>query len=414
MTKKLLMIPWLILMSSTFVYWATDMEWEWKTESGSTVRCINISLDWDQVWQVKIQWETGGEYEEVFVTTWTEISPICHEYSSKGKHSATLEVLSWKNENNELVENDLSYVGFLNQEVTNLTKLESNTLDYFVLSDDWSNKLSDEQYDNIIKNIKVPNKTDIRVEKWGITNQSSTWKSSSWSWKSSGWWSKSGTKTVWNSEKTLTTTWTDTKDSVKKDNVNEPNKENPGKWEVKAKTSPSNKKAPVILNQWAYTEEVKKAYKWAYENDVTTIQTLDNARPEEELLRWQMAKILVNYAINVLWKEITSIPSYCSWDDDEEWPNEEIKSYWKKACALWIMGVNVKSFNPMWKVSRAQFWTALSRLLWWDKNNATWDNYYEWHLSALKWNGYLDNITSPKERTEKRQWVWVILERTTK
>jgi hypothetical protein len=43
---------------------------------------------------VKIQWEAGGEYEEVFVTTGTEISPVCHEYPSNGNHSATLEVLS--------------------------------------------------------------------------------------------------------------------------------------------------------------------------------------------------------------------------------------------------------------------------------------------------------------------------------
>jgi len=405
--KKLLAIWWWIIFAFTFVCWATDIEWERKTENGSTVRCINVSLDWDQVWQVKIQWEEWGEYEEVFVTTWTEISPVCHEYSSNWKHSATLEVLSWKNENNETVENDFNYVGFLNQEVTDLTKLESKTLDYFVLVDEWSNKLSDEKYDEIIKKIDIPNKAEVHVEKWWITNttRNSWW--SSWKWGWSGSWIKSKTTTsTWDNKKWEISTGVDLKIKEEKDNKKEE------KW-IFEKKAPSVKTA-IIPNNSEYSDEIKSAYIWAYQNDITTINVLDNANPEWELLRGQMAKILVNYAVNVLWKEITSIPSYCSWDDDEERANEEMKSYWRKACALWLMWVNVKSFNPMWKVSRAQFWTALSRLLWWNKNNTTWENYYEKHLNALKWNGYLDNTNSPKERTEKRKWVRVILKRTTK
>lgn len=416
--KKLFILWCLWFLSTAFVCWATDVEWEWKTEAWSTTRCISVSLDWDQVWIVKIQWENWWEYEDAYVTTGTQISSICHEYPSTWKHSASMEVLSWEDQNGDSVANDLNYVWFLNQKVTNISKLESQTLDYFVIKENASDKLTNEQYNNIKENLSIPQAAEVRVEitsssnnnsnSWNWTSSSSSWGSSS---SSSSWgWSRSSSKTT----ETRTTTPAKRLTEIKKAIKNQETSTwtvNEIKKGTKTTTPSKTNKTPTILSD-KYNEEVINAYQWAYANDITSIEILENARPESELLRWQMAKILVNYAVNVLWKEVTSIPSYCQRDDDEDWPTEEMKHYWKLACALWIMWINVTSFEPMRQVSRAQFGTALSRLLWWDIYNTSWETYYEKHLDALKDNGYVDKIDNPRERTEIRQRVWVMLERT--
>ena len=132
-----------------------------------------------------------------------------------------------------------------------------------------------------------------------------------------------------------------------------------------------------------------------------------------------MAKMVVNYAINVLWRELPKqTPEQCYWWDDEEaWESEEMKEYAKKACALWIMGIDMENFEPMRYVTRSQFWTILSRILWWEHYNVhhTKDSpYYVQHLNALKKSWIMTQIDNPEERIELREWVWVMLMRSEK
>ena len=134
------------------------------------------------------------------------------------------------------------------------------------------------------------------------------------------------------------------------------------------------------------------------------------------LLRWHLAKIAVNYAVNVLWRETpTKIPSRCVWwDNESDWESEEIKDYARKACALWLMGLYVEDFLPNKVVSRAEFWTVLSRLLWWDAYNVIDTSnmpYYELHLKALKDASIMTQIDNPLGRRELREWVRVMLRR---
>ena len=167
-----------------------------------------------------------------------------------------------------------------------------------------------------------------------------------------------------------------------------------------------------------YAEEVIDAYKWAYENDITTLKILEGANPNDDMIRWHMAKVVVNYAVNVLWVEKSeALPWYCNWmDKEDDWGSAEIKFYAKNACALWIMWINMKEFMPNKKVTRAEFWTIVSRLLWWNKydvQKATKNNpYYIRHLEALKRNGIITQIENPTKIIEKRKWVWVVLKRT--
>ena len=182
-----------------------------------------------------------------------------------------------------------------------------------------------------------------------------------------------------------------------------------------------NKDSELVItdhNKEVYSSEVIDAYKWAYNNDITTINSLDKAKPNNAIIRGHMAKVVVNYAVNVLWKEAPEeIPEHCKWNDNtKDWESAEIKEYAEKACALWIMWINVNTFQPKNVVSRAEFGTILSRMLRWDKYDVAKASkeipYYENHLKELKEKWIMTQIDNPLNRKELRKWVWVMLKRT--
>ena len=71
-----------------------------------------------------------------------------------------------------------------------------------------------------------------------------------------------------------------------------------------------------------------------------------------------------------------------------------MKVYIKTACQLGLMGIGTTHFNPNDEISRAQFGTILSRLIWGTKyNNGS--NYYANHLNALKLAGIMTQISNP-------------------
>ena len=160
-------------------------------------------------------------------------------------------------------------------------------------------------------------------------------------------------------------------------------------------------------------KEVADVYEWAYENNITTMVSLNDSDPDGVVKRWHLAKMVVNYAINVLWQELPEkIPSYCRWNDNKkDWESEEIKDYAVKSCALWLMWLDMPKFLPNLEVTRAQFGTIMSRLLWW-KKYAWWTPYYRKHLNALKENNIMTQIENPEKRIELRWWVWLMLRRS--
>jgi hypothetical protein len=142
-------------------------------------------------------------------------------------------------------------------------------------------------------------------------------------------------------------------------------------------------------------------YEWAYDNEITTIDSFALADPDWYVKRWHMAKMVVNYAVNVLWKvEPQYLPAKCIFNDrNVEWESQEIKTFAQRACALWIMWIRIDKFYPKQLVSRAEFGTVLSRLLWgseYDIINPS-DNtpYYRKHLEALKREWIMTQIDNP-------------------
>lgn len=167
-------------------------------------------------------------------------------------------------------------------------------------------------------------------------------------------------------------------------------------------------------------EDIECVYKWAYSNWITTMKTLKAADPDGYVKRWHMAKMVVNFMVNILWRpmpketpsECLSLKAWPGW-----WESVEIKQYAVKSCKLWIMWINMKDneFLPNNVVSRAEFGTILSRILWWDKYNVA-DSaqirYYQKHLQALKKNWIMTQISDPEVRKELRKRVWLMLYRS--
>ena len=174
-----------------------------------------------------------------------------------------------------------------------------------------------------------------------------------------------------------------------------------------------------INREELYWKEVVDAYKWAYKNWLTTMSTIQDADPDWYLLRWHMAKIVVNFMINVLWMKLpTVIPDHCkNWNDDPViWESDEIKWYATISCALWVMWIDMlnNEFLPNDIVSRAEFGTVVSRVLWWNTFNVVHTPltpYYKLHLNQLKNNDIMTQINKPLTVKELRKRVWLVFKR---
>ena len=159
---------------------------------------------------------------------------------------------------------------------------------------------------------------------------------------------------------------------------------------------------------YAYTQEQQEAYLWAYKYNITTQPTIEKAKMNGNLTRQAFAKMVVNYLENVVWINQTSLAS-CNFPDENKITNN-LKPYARKTCTLNIMWTNWKNFNPTNSLSRAQLWTVLSRILWWDKNDTSGKNYYIYHLNKLKEFWIMNKIDNPQ--TYAKRWdVLIMLKR---
>ena len=119
--------------------------------------------------------------------------------------------------------------------------------------------------------------------------------------------------------------------------------------------------------------------------------------------------MLSQYAINVLNKKPDKT-KYCNFSDVSSNLDKSYDYWVTLAYQLWIMWINMQDnkFRPNDIVTRAEFATALSRLLYWTHD---WENnYYTRHLKALK-NNWIINNTDPKLH-EKRWYVMIMLMRS--
>jgi len=163
-----------------------------------------------------------------------------------------------------------------------------------------------------------------------------------------------------------------------------------------------------VLANW-YTKEMNNAYTFAYNNKITTINIIEQAGMNKPLTRIAMAKMLSYYAINVLWKK-PDTARINEFKDVSDKLDAQYDNWVTLAYQLWIMWINMKNneFRPNDYVTRAEFGTALSRLLFWIEDGK--DNYYSTHLAKLMEEWIITNDTPTLQ--ELRGYVMIMLMRS--
>ena len=165
----------------------------------------------------------------------------------------------------------------------------------------------------------------------------------------------------------------------------------------------------------SFTKEQKEAYEFAHKNWITTMDSIDKANMGWKLTRIAMAKMLSYYAINILWQKPDETRNN-KFNDITEKLDADYDNWVTLAYQLWIMWINMpnNNFRPNDLVTRAEFATALSRLLRWEKYNVHHTPshpYYEKHLPALQAEWIMKNIQNPNME-ELRWYVMIMLMRS--
>ncbi|MCX6823335.1 MAG: S-layer homology domain-containing protein [candidate division SR1 bacterium] len=162
---------------------------------------------------------------------------------------------------------------------------------------------------------------------------------------------------------------------------------------------------PSTTNDPNFTQEYNDAYNFALSKGLTTMSTIAKANMKGDLTRAAMAKMIVNYAINVLGRTLDTTAK-CNFTDMSK-QTQEMKDYATKACQLGLMGKDVTTFKPNNLVTRAQLGTVLSRMLYNTPDSGK--PYYTVHLSVLQTNGVIKDTTPT--RIERRAYLMLMLMR---
>lgn len=138
------------------------------------------------------------------------------------------------------------------------------------------------------------------------------------------------------------------------------------------------------------------------------------ARVCDEVIRMELAKMMTNFAVNVLNRN-PDINRVCSFSDMKD-QSQEMQQYAILACQLGLMGLEydgtpAKKFMPTDKVNRAQFGTAFSRLIYGNKYNGNAEYWYMPHLYALKKDGIMNYIADPW-MYELRSFIMIVMMRS--
>ncbi len=154
-----------------------------------------------------------------------------------------------------------------------------------------------------------------------------------------------------------------------------------------------------------YSEEFQKAYDFAYKNEITTMDSIDKANMNGYITRAEMAKMITNYAKNILWKTPDTTKSCLFLNSNV---SADLVQYMTESCQLWLMWQWISDFRPNDYVTRAEFWTVLSRMLF---NTEDWvDKYYSTHLAKLKSEWVISN--DDPNLQELRWYVMLMLMRS--
>ena len=164
-----------------------------------------------------------------------------------------------------------------------------------------------------------------------------------------------------------------------------------------------------------YTQEFQQAYKFAHEKWITTMPTIQEAQMDWKLTRIAMAKMLSQYAMNVLRQKPANIVTP-KFNDVSNKQNSDYDDWVTLAYQLWIMWQNMPNnkFRPNDEVTRAEFATALSRMIYntSDGEYKSTPKYYIHHMEKLV-KEWIITKDDPNMK-ELRGYVMIMLMRSAK
>jgi len=167
--------------------------------------------------------------------------------------------------------------------------------------------------------------------------------------------------------------------------------------------------APVaVFGQTSRSAEYQAAYSYAFENGITTMASIDAANLAGTTTRAQAAKFFVNFAEAM---ENTKTNSDCTFSDLAPVAGTDLAAFAVEACEYGLMGINTNGiFNPNGTLSRGEFGTILSRVLFGDVYNGG-NPFYAAHLNALNQAGLMNDLSNP-ERSIMRGDAMLLLFRS--
>ena len=252
------------------------------------------------------------------------------------------------------------------------------------------------------------------VSTWEITNVYAKWECAQW--YEDKWW-ECVKKSSWSSGWGGRSSRTSDKDTTNNPSVTDVTAplESGAQWD-------SNDGSPLSRGDTAsaergstqnYTQEFQDAYEFAKEKGITTMPTIQEAQMDWKLTRIAMAKMLSQYAMNVLWQKPANIvtPKFKDVTDKE---NSDYDDGVTLAYQLWIMWQNMPNnkFRPNDEVTRAEFATALSRMIYntSDGEFKSTPKYYIHHMEKLVKEWIITN--DDPNMKELRGYVMIMLMRS--
>lgn len=169
-----------------------------------------------------------------------------------------------------------------------------------------------------------------------------------------------------------------------------------------------------------YPTEMIEAFLFAKNVGMTSFDDITKAMMYNQLTRGQLAKFAVKYATDVLgMKPDMTRSDMCFWYSDTA-KSADLIQYIQYACMMKLLGQKSDGITPAPKfrpndfVTRAEFGTFMSRLVFGDTYNSKTANdpkWYQAHLEALKEHGIITQIDMPL-KLELRARALVIMYRT--
>ena len=177
------------------------------------------------------------------------------------------------------------------------------------------------------------------------------------------------------------------------------------------RASEENNDEGLSRDLWCIWDERECAYDFAYQNDITTVNSIIKVNLRKNVTRIEMAKMLSTYAINLMWKE----PDITKTVKFRDVSSALDKQYWYWVTLAYQLGImwvwlEGKDFKPYWIVTRKEFATALSRLLFNTPEATWWEKYYEPHIKKLVDKNIIKN--SNPNLIELRQNIMIMLMRS--